>query len=129
MSNLFDWTKYIDVVHTIWEDVVAITMTDNAMHRLTLLKKKRQTPEAVLRLSVRGGGCSGLSYHMDFADAAQAKDKMFSFGDHRVAVERKSYMFINGSEIDFEQTMVRTGFVFNNPLASRSCSCGESFTL
>jgi iron-sulfur cluster assembly protein len=96
---------------------------------LTLLKKKRQTPEAVLRLSVRGGGCSGLSYHMDFAEAPEAKDKIFSFGEHQVAVERKSYMFINGSEIDFEQTMVRTGFVFNNPLASRSCSCGESFTL
>ena len=108
---------------------MAITMTDAAIHRLALLKKKRQTPEAVLRLSVQGGGCSGLSYQMDFADAAQPKDKVFAFGDHTVAVERKSYMFINGSEIDFEQTMVKTGFVFNNPLASRSCSCGESFTL
>jgi iron-sulfur cluster assembly protein len=66
---------------------------------------------------------------MDFAESPEAKDKIFAFGDHQVAVERKSYMFINGSEIDFEQTMVRTGFVFNNPLASRSCSCGESFTL
>lgn len=108
---------------------MAITMTDSAIHRLALLKKKRQTPEAVLRLSVRGGGCSGLSYHMDFAEAAEPKDKTFTFGEHQVAVERKSYMFINGSEIDFEQSMVRTGFVFNNPLASRSCSCGESFTL
>ena len=108
---------------------MAIKMTETAIHRLTLLKKKRQTPEAVLRLSVRGGGCSGLSYHMDFSETPEVKDKIFSFGEHRVAVERKSYMFINGSEIDFEQTMVRTGFVFNNPLASRSCSCGESFTL
>ena len=106
---------------------MAITMTEAAVHRLSLLKKKRQTPEAVLRLSVQGGGCSGLSYHMDFA--VQPKDKVFAFGEHKVAVERKSYMFINGSEIDFEQTMVKTGFVFNNPLASRSCSCGESFTL
>ena len=56
---------------------MAITMTETAMHRLTLLKKKRQTPEAVLRLSVRGGGCSGLSYHMDFAEAPEAKDKIF----------------------------------------------------
>ena len=108
---------------------MAITMTEAAIHRLSLLKKKRQTPEAVLCLSVQGGGCSGLSYHMDFSDAIQPKDKVFNFGDHKVAVERKSYMFINGSEIDFEQTIVKTGFVFNNQLASRSCSCGESFTL
>jgi len=108
---------------------MAITMTPAAVHRLELLKKKRQTPEAVLRLSVQGGGCSGLNYHMDWTDAPEPKDKVFTFENHRVAVERKSYLFINGSEIDFEQSMVKTGFVFNNPLASRSCSCGESFSL
>lgn len=104
-------------------------MTEPAIQRLMLVKRKRQTPEAVLRLSVRGGGCSGLSYHMDFSDIIQPKDKVFVFNGHKIVVEKKSYMFINGSEIDFEQTMVKTGFVFNNPLASRSCSCGESFTL
>jgi iron-sulfur cluster assembly protein len=108
---------------------MAITMTDAAIHRLSLLKQKRQTPGAILRLSVRGGGCNGLSYHMDWVDAVEAKDKVFDFEEHKVAVDKKSYLFINGSEIDFEQTMVKTGFVFNNPLASRSCSCGESFSL
>ena len=76
-----------------------------------------------------GGGCSGLSYFMDLVDGTEPKDKLFEFGGHQVAIDRKSYLFINGSEIDFQQTMVKTGFVFNNPLASRSCSCGESFTL
>lgn len=109
---------------------MAISMTETAINRLELLKKKRQTPAAVLRVGVRGGGCSGLSYYMDLVDAAEPKDKMFSFGEgHKVAVDRKSYLFVNGSEIDFEKTMVKTGFVFNNPLASRSCSCGESFTM
>ena len=108
---------------------MAITMTETAMNRLDILKKKRQTPNAILRLGVRGGGCSGLSYYMDLVEETQPRDKIFTFGSHQVAVDRKSYLFINGSEIDFEKTLVKTGFVFNNPLASASCSCGESFTL
>jgi iron-sulfur cluster assembly protein len=109
---------------------MAITMTDSALNRLELLKKKRQTPSAVLRLGVRGGGCSGLSYYMDLVDGPEPKDKIFFFGEgHQISVDKKSYLFLNGSEIDFQKTMVKTGFVFNNPLASRSCSCGESFTL
>ena len=108
---------------------MAITVTENAINRLDLLKKKRQTPNAILRLGVRGGGCSGLSYYMDLVDETQPKDKVFNFGDHTIAIDRKSYLFINGSEIDFEKTLVKTGFVFNNPLASTSCSCGESFSL
>ena len=108
---------------------MAISITDNAATQLSSLKKKRQTPTAVLRVGVRGGGCSGLSYYMDLVEEPQPKDKVFTFGDHQVAIDRKSYLFLNGTEIDFERTMKRTGFVFNNPLASRSCSCGESFTL
>ena len=108
---------------------MAISITEAALNRLDLLKKKRQTPEAVLRVGVRGGGCSGLSYYMDLVDEEMEKDKIFSFGDHRIAVDRKSYLFLNGTEIDFQKTMVKTGFVFHNPLADRSCSCGESFSL
>ena len=108
---------------------MAITMTETAMNRLDILKKKRQTPGAILRLGVRGGGCSGLSYYMDLVEETQPRDKIFTFGSHSVAIDRKSYLFINGSEIDFEKSLAKTGFVFNNPLASSSCSCGESFTL
>jgi iron-sulfur cluster assembly protein len=108
---------------------MAITITEAAISRLQVLKKKRQTPEALLRIGVRGGGCSGLSYYMDLVDEAEGKDKIFSFGDERIAIDRKSYLFINGTEIDFQKTLVKTGFIFHNPLASRSCSCGESFTL
>ena len=68
---------------------------------------------------------------MDFVKIPEEKDKMFEFGEPpvTVAVDRKSYLFLNGTEIDFEQTMMKTGFMFNNPVAGRSCSCGESFTL
>jgi iron-sulfur cluster assembly protein len=110
---------------------MAITITPAAADRVNTLKKKRQTPQAILRVGVRGGGCSGLSYYVDLVDTPDAKDKVFTFDEHGVtiAVDRKSYLFINGSELDFEKTMVKTGFVFRNPLSNRSCSCGDSFTL
>ena len=110
---------------------MAVTMTEAAVKRVRVLCKKRQTPDAVLRVGVRGGGCSGLSYFMDFVEEAEEKDKLFEFGEPAItlAVDRKSYLFLNGTEIDFEQTMMKTGFQFNNPIAGRSCSCGESFTL
>lgn len=109
---------------------MAVTITETALNRLESLKRRRQTPEAVLRIGVRGGGCSGLSYFMDLVDNPEVKDKIFTFRDgHQVAIDRKSYLFLNGTEIDFQTSMVKTGFVFNNPLAQSSCSCGESFTL
>jgi iron-sulfur cluster assembly protein len=109
---------------------MAITISDKALARVVALKNKRQTPGAVLRVGVHGGGCSGLTYWLDLVDQPQEKDKVFAFAEGvTVAVDRKSYLFVNGSELDFERTMVKTGFVFRNPLSNRSCSCGDSFTL
>lgn len=110
---------------------MAITITEAAAERVRTLKKKRQTPDAILRVGVQGGGCSGLSYRVDLVEAAEPKDKVFTFDalGVTVAVDRKSYLFVNGSELDFEKSMVKTGFVFRNPLSNRSCSCGDSFTL
>ncbi len=109
---------------------MAVTMTTSAIERIAALKKSRQTPDAILRVGVRGGGCSGLSYYIDFVDSTDAKDKIFTFdGGVTIAVDRKSYLFLNGTEIDFQKGMMKTGFEFKNPMASRSCSCGESFSL
>jgi iron-sulfur cluster assembly protein len=110
---------------------MAVSMTEVAVKCVRTLCKKRQTPDAVLRVGVRGGGCSGLSYFMDFVEVPEEKDKIFEFGDPSIvlAVDRKSYLFLNGTEINFAQTMMKSGFEFNNPIAGRSCSCGESFTI
>lgn len=109
---------------------MALTMSAAAVERVAALKKMRQTPDAILKVGVRGGGCSGLSYYIDFVEAAEAKDKIFTFDQGiTVAVDRKSYLFLNGTEIDFQKGMMKTGFEFKNPMASRSCSCGESFSL
>jgi iron-sulfur cluster assembly protein len=108
---------------------MAVTLTDAARVRVRELTEARGNGDLWLKLGVRGGGCSGFSYVMDFVEAPDDKDKQFTFSDVNVCVDRKSYLFINGIELDFEADLIRQQFVFNNPLAKRSCSCGESFTV
>ena len=106
-----------------------ITLTASAQDRVRELVSTREKDETWLRLSISSGGCSGFSYNMDFVQAPEDGDKVFEFGDVHVCVDRKSYLFVNGIELDFEADLIRQQFVFNNPLAKRSCSCGESFTV
>ncbi len=112
---------------------MAIELTERAVSRINELKMKRQTPDYVFRVGIKGGGCSGLSYFVDFAPQPQEKDKIFEFGPDgekvKVAVDRKSYLFLNGTIIDWKSELMKTGFEFINPLAKTSCSCGESFTV
>ena len=107
---------------------MAVALTEAAVRRVSTLAQ--QQPSQWLRIAIRGGGCSGLSYHMDFVEAPDEKDKTFDFSEGvKVCVDRKSYLFLNGTEIDFEETVVRTGFVYKNPQATGTCSCGTSFAL
>lgn len=107
---------------------MAVHLTDSACERVR--EMIREHPDTSwLRLGVRGGGCSGLSYFMDFVAGPGEKDKTFTFGDVQVCVDRKSYLYLNGITLNFEQGLVRRGFIFENPQAKRSCSCGESFAL
>jgi len=112
---------------------MAIELTERAVNRINELKVKRQTPDHYFRVGIRGGGCSGLSYFVDFAEAADPKDKVFEFGPDgekvKVLIDRKSYLFLNGTEIDWKSELMKTGFEFKNPLAGKSCSCGESFSV
>lgn len=107
-----------------------LTLTDRAIERVAEINAKEADASRWLRVGIRGGGCSGLMYFMDFVDSPTDRDEVFRFEkDVRVCVDRKSYLFLNGTEIDFERGLLKTGFVFNNPMATRSCSCGESFTV
>jgi len=108
---------------------MAVSLTDKAKNRVRQLVSERDDGKPWLRLRVQSGGCSGMMYEMDWASAPAEGDKVFEFDDVQVCVDRKSYLFINGIELDFEDTLVRSGFIFNNPAAKRSCSCGESFTV
>jgi iron-sulfur cluster assembly protein len=112
---------------------MAIELTEPAVARVRELAQKRQTPDAFFRIGIRGGGCSGLSYFVDFTEAADPKDKVFEFGAEdarvRVVIDRKSYLFLNGTQVDWKSGLMKTGFEFYNPLAGKTCSCGESFSV
>lgn len=107
---------------------MAITVTDTAKNKISSLLKKRQTPGHYLRVFLQGGGCSGFKYQYDFIEAPDEKDKIFEFEDIKICIDRKSYLFLNGLEIDYKEDLFNSGIVFNNPNATRSCGCGESIS-
>lgn len=91
---------------------------------------KRGTPEAYLRLGIRGGGCSGFSYVLQFEDTPpKTKDILFEVEGVRVIVDSKSILYLNGATLDWEKTLVKQGFKFQNPNEKSSCGCGHSFTV
>ena len=108
---------------------MAVELTPAAVDRVRALIHERADGNHWLRLAVRGGGCSGLMYHMEWVPEPTEGDREFTFDDVSVCVDKKSYLFLNGVRLDFEDTLVKSGFEFQNPAAARSCSCGESFTV
>ena len=108
---------------------MSITMTENAIKKINSIKNKRQTPDSYFRISLHGGGCLGLSYSYDLIEVVPEDAKVFEFGDLKVCIDKKSYLFLNGTEVDYINTLMESGFRFYNPAAKRSCSCGESFTI
>jgi iron-sulfur cluster assembly protein len=107
-----------------------IHMTERAARKiLALLAKEGVSPEAGgLRVGVQGGGCSGLSYAMRLDTQARDRDKIFVEFGARLFVDPKSLLYLNGTTLEYEETLMRQGFVFQNPNAARNCGCGSSFT-
>jgi len=81
-----------------------------------------------LRLAVIGGGCSGLSYHIKFEPQAEPADRVFEFDGVKVWTDPKSLLYLDGMTLDYEDTLMRSGFVFRNPHAQKTCGCGSSFS-
>ena len=107
-----------------------LTVTDRAVNRIrTAMAKEGVSPtEGGLRLGVLGGGCSGLSYSIKFDAQPRERDRIFEFDDVRVFVDPKSFLYLHGMTLDYEETLMRQGFNFINPNSSRSCGCGSSFS-
>ena len=82
-----------------------------------------------LRLGVQGGGCSGLSYAMRLDSQPRDSDQVFEQNGARVFVDPKSYVYLEHITLDYEDTLMRKGFLFKNPQATRTCGCGSSFTV
>jgi iron-sulfur cluster assembly protein len=114
---------------------LSITVSPKAVEAIARQMKKRGTMDASLRLGIRGGGCSGFSYVIEFHDGApHSRDRVFDFTAEdgtpvRVVVDPKSLVYLAGTELDWEQTLMRQGFKFINPQEKTSCGCGHSFTV
>ena len=105
-------------------------VTDKAVERIkSAMQKENISPEqGGLRVGVQGGGCSGLSYNIRFDSQPRERDRIFQFGDVRIFVDPKSFIYLHGMTLDYEETLMHQGFVFKNPNAQKSCGCGTSFT-
>ena len=101
----------------------------SAVPRLKQLLAERQTPNAGLRIMVKGGGCSGLSYQMEWAEGPRERDKIFERDGVRVFVDPKSYLYLMGTELIFEETLMASGFKLQNPNVKAACGCGDSFAV
>jgi iron-sulfur cluster assembly protein len=112
-----------------------IAVSPRAVEAIARQMKKRGTPEASLRVGIRGGGCSGFSYVIEFYDAApHPRDRVLELvaadgTPVRVVVDPKSLVYLNGTVLDWEQTLMRQGFTFANPNEKSGCGCGHSFTV
>lgn len=108
-----------------------IKVSDSAKRKIIDLMKDDgyDAQQDYVRVGVKSGGCSGLSYDLKFDKQAGENDKVFENNDIRIAVEKKSFLYLAGTILEFSGGLNGKGFVFNNPNASRTCGCGESFSL
>lgn len=105
---------------------MAITLTDSAVNKIQNLLGT--DPEKGLRVKVVGGGCSGLSYKMDL-DVPRQGDRVFEKDGAKVIVDRKSFLYLNGTELHYEESLMESGFNLKNPNVKRECGCGASFSV
>ena len=110
---------------------VMIKVSDNAKKKVVQLMTDDgfNTTTDYVRVGVKSGGCSGLSYDLKFDDKQQENDKIFENNDIKIIVDKKSFLYLVGTTLEFSGGLNGKGFVFNNPNANRTCGCGESFSL
>ena len=104
-----------------------LSISEKAAAKIKQIQTKQGKTEKALRIQVMGGGCSGLTYQFGFADQVSPKDKLFEQNGVQVAVDARTLLYIAGSELDYEESLMKSGFKVKNPNATVSCSCGESF--
>lgn len=105
-----------------------ITLTDPAAKKVRELIEAEGNPELALRVAVRPGGCSGMSYEMFFDTDIDAADKIANFDGVKVAVDEQSASLLDGASLDYKEGLMEAGFTISNPNASNSCGCGQSFS-
>lgn len=106
--------------------MAAIGMTETAATKIKSLAAEKGIPDVGLRVKVVGGGCSGLTYKMDM-DVVRTGDKVFEHDGAKLIVDRKSFLYLNGTELEYKDELMSAGFQLQNPNVKRSCGCGQSF--
>ena len=106
----------------------SITVTKQAVKRLKAVMKSEDKDNQYLRMSVESGGCSGMSYKMDFSSEKKEFDKIFETNGLSVICDLKSWLYLKNIEVDYSDDLLNGGFKINNPNAERSCGCGTSFS-
>lgn len=104
------------------------TVTEGAAKEIQSLMSQYNNPELALRVRVVAGGCSGFSYDLAFDDQVQSTDKIFDANGIKVVIDDRSFPHLEGTQLDFVDTMLGRGFTFQNPNAKSSCGCGSSFS-
>ena len=106
-------------------------VTPSAVKRIRVILGKEgiSLEEGGLRLGVKGGGCSGMSYSVGFDARPRETDNIFTFENVRVFIDPKSFVYLQGMTLDYEETLIRQGFNFINPNSTKSCGCGSSFSV
>ena len=108
---------------------MALSLSEAARKQVKHLKEAQNLPETVfLRMGVKGGGCSGMSYVLEFDSEKGPHDKEFDLDGVKVVVDKKSYLYLNGTTLDYVTQGLTGGFTFVNPQAKSSCGCGTSFS-
>jgi iron-sulfur cluster assembly protein len=109
---------------------MAITLTETAAREISTImeQQKLDAEKTRLRVGVKGGGCSGFSYLLDLTEQEKETDELFELNGIKVVCDPKSYLYLNGTTIDFKDEIMGRGFVFNNPNANTTCGCGSSFS-
>ena len=125
-----DPSEHVPVVASNWiDEATGVRLTKKAIEMAKQALVKRGTPAAALRLGVRGGGCSGVSYAIEFSDKVRERDHKFDFDGLLVVVDPKSLVYLRGAVLDYEVKLMQHGFRFLNPNEKSSCGCGESFQI
>jgi iron-sulfur cluster assembly protein len=110
------------------ESTTTISITDKAVEEIRTIMKDNEIPESYgLRVGVKGGGCSGLSYSLGFDAEKRSDDEEVRVNDVLIYIDAKSMFYLSGVELDYTDGLSGKGFVFNNPNAARTCGCGSSF--
>ena len=107
----------------------AISLTDRAAERIKHIMARAETPKLGVRLGVKNGGCAGMEYTMDYADARDPLDEVVEDKGVTILIEPKAVLFLLGTEMDYEEGVMSSGFIFNNPNQTDACGCGESVTI